>query len=271
MNKNLVGDLVFWQRIFSAFIGIPLLLAAVWYGGLPLLVLTAALMLIGLWEISRIFARIDLKVSLSLAVPNCLFLLVLAYYYNEGYPGAAVVLIIIAVLLAMVIQYPRLKPIDAAVTLLSIFYVGLIIFLFLISTYDNGFIWLIILLVCTWASDTSAYLIGRKLGKHPLAPALSPGKTLEGSVGGIIGGITAALAVTLFTKELPFFPVLSMGLIIGITAQAGDLVESAIKRQAGIKDSGRLIPGHGGILDRFDSMLFTAPFVFYYVGKVILS
>ena len=248
-----------------------MLLAAIWYGGLPLLALTAALMLLGLWEISRIFARIDLKVSFPLAVSGCLFLLVLAYHYQEGYPGAAVVTIIIAVLLAIVLQYPRFTPIDAAVTLLSIFYVGLIIYLFLISTYDNGFIWLLILLVCTWASDTSAYLIGRKWGRHALAPALSPSKTLEGSAGGIIGGIIAAFAVTLFTKDLPFLPVLLMGLIIGVTAQAGDLVESAIKRQAGIKDSSKLIPGHGGILDRFDSMLFTAPIVFYYVGKVIFN
>ncbi|SFG49903.1 phosphatidate cytidylyltransferase [Desulfotomaculum arcticum] len=246
-------------------------LAAVWYGGLPLLVLTAALMLLGIWEISRIFARIDLKVPCLLAMSSCLFLLVLAYHYQEGYSGVAVVAIIIAVFLAMVMQYPRFTPIDAAVTLLSIFYVGLIIYLFLISTYDNGFIWLLILLVCTWASDTFAYLIGRKWGKHPLAPALSPGKTLEGSVGGILGGIITAFAVTVFTRDLPFLPVLLIGFIIGITAQAGDLVESAIKRQAGIKDSGNLIPGHGGILDRFDSMLFTAPFVFYYVGKVILN
>ena len=262
---------MFWHRILSSFIGIPLLLAAVWYGGLPLLVLTAALMLLGLWEIGRIFERNDIKVSFLLAVPSCLILLALAYYYKEGYSGAAVAAIIIAVLLASVVQYPRFTPIDAAATLLSIFYVGLIIYLFLISTYKNGFVWLIILLVCTWASDTSAYLIGRKWGKRPLAPALSPGKTLEGSAGGTIGGVIAAFAVTIFSSNLPFWPVVIMGLIIGITAQAGDLVESAIKRQAGIKDSGKLIPGHGGILDRFDSMLFTAPIVFYYVGSVILS
>ncbi|MCG8403027.1 MAG: phosphatidate cytidylyltransferase, partial [Firmicutes bacterium] len=144
-----------------------------------------------------------------------------------------------------------------------------ILYVFLLSTLDNSLIWLIFLLVCTWSSDTGAYLVGRKWGKRKMAPSLSPGKTVEGAAGGVLGSLLAAALVAVFYRELPELPVLVLGVLVGVAAQVGDLMESALKRQAGVKDSGRLIPGHGGILDRFDSMLFTAPLVYYYVGLII--
>jgi phosphatidate cytidylyltransferase len=104
-----------------------------------------------------------------------------------------------------------------------------------------------------------------------MAPTLSPGKTVEGAVCGVLGSILAALLVIFFSSHLPLLPVLLLGALVGIAGQVGDLVESALKRQAGIKDAGRLIPGHGGILDRFDSMLFTAPLVYHFVGLIIIS
>lgn len=133
----------------------------------------------------------------------------------------------------------------------------------------NGLIWLVLVLVCTWSSDTLAYLVGRRWGKRRMAPELSPGKTLEGAVGGVLGSTIAAWVVVMSYSPLPLWPVLSLGFITGLAAQIGDLVESAIKRLAGIKDAGNLIPGHGGVLDRFDSMLFTAPLVYYYVVLIL--
>jgi phosphatidate cytidylyltransferase len=262
---------VFWQRLLSALIGIPLLIAAVWYGGVPLIAVTAALMLLGIREINRIFSQIQLQVPIALALAGCLILLVAAYQYKQGYPGAGVVAILVLNLLTMVLFYPRFSPQDIAVTFLSTLYVGLISYLFLLSTLDNGRVWLILLLVCTWANDTVAYLVGCKWGRHRMAPTLSPGKTVEGAVCGVLGSILAALLVIFFSSHLPLLPVLLLGALVGIAGQVGDLVESALKRQAGIKDAGRLIPGHGGILDRFDSMLFTAPLVYHFVGLIIIS
>lgn len=262
---------MFRYRLISAILGIPVLIAAVWYGGVFLLILTAALILLGAREISFIFSKIDFKVPIFLVIPGCFILLAVTYQYKDGYCGASVVAILSFYLLAMVMFYPRYTPMDAAMTFMSTMYVGLIVYLFLLSTLDNARIWLILMLICTWANDTMAFLIGRKWGSRRLAPNLSPGKTVEGAVGGVLGSVIAAFLVTVFYSELSLWFILLLGMLVGLVAQIGDLVESALKRQAGIKDAGNLIPGHGGILDRFDSMLFTAPLVYYYVSLIKIN
>lgn len=249
-------------------VGIPLLVIAVRYGGLLLLVVTALLMLLAARETKQIFSRLNLQAPLYLVIPGCFILLFTAYLFKEGYHGSAVIIILFACFLSVILYYPRFTPLDASVTFLSIMYLGLFLYFFLLSTLDNGWIWLILMLVCTWANDTAAYLVGRRWGRRRLVPAVSPGKTVEGSIGGVLGSIMAAFWVTLFYPGLPVGDMLILGALAGVAAQAGDLVESAIKRQACIKDAGSLIPGHGGILDRFDSMLFTAPLVYYYVGLI---
>ncbi|SFR01668.1 phosphatidate cytidylyltransferase [Desulfoscipio geothermicus DSM 3669] len=236
-----------------------------------MLAVTAALMLLAAREINHIFSRLNLQVPLFLVIPGCFILLLTAYLFKEGYHGAAVIIVLFACFLSVILYYPRFTPLDASVTFLSIMYLGLFLYFFLLSTLDNGWIWLIVMLVCTWANDTAAYLVGRQWGRRRLAPAVSPGKTVEGAVGGVSGSIMAAFLVTLFYPALPVGDLLVLGALAGLAAQVGDLVESAIKRQACIKDAGRLIPGHGGILDRFDSMLFTAPLVYYYVGLIKIS
>ena len=129
---------------------------------------------------------------------------------------------------------------------------------------DRG-AWLMLLTaVCVWATDSVAYLVGRGLGKHKLAPPLSPNKTIEGSLGGLIGGMAAGAAFSAWI-HLGVTHGLVIGLIAAVAGQIGDLFESALKREAGIKDFGRLLPGHGGILDRFDSLLFAAPLAYCYL------
>lgn len=129
---------------------------------------------------------------------------------------------------------------------------------------DRG-AWLMLLTaVCVWATDSAAYLVGRSLGKHKLAPALSPNKTIEGSLGGLIGGIAAGAAFAAWI-HLGITQGLIVGLIAAVAGQSGDLFESALKREAGIKDFGRILPGHGGVLDRFDSLLFVAPLAYCYL------
>jgi phosphatidate cytidylyltransferase len=126
------------------------------------------------------------------------------------------------------------------------------------DAHPRGLAWLLFVILVTWLGDTFAYLLGRSFGKHPLIPRISPKKTVEGLAGGLAGSaITGALAVALFGLGIPWWAGILAGLVIGAIGVIGDLAESLMKRQAGVKDSGTLIPGHGGMLDRVDALLFT--------------
>ncbi|MCC6443406.1 MAG: phosphatidate cytidylyltransferase [Armatimonadetes bacterium] len=129
--------------------------------------------------------------------------------------------------------------------------------------------WLLLfVLLCTWACDSLAYFVGKAAGKIKLAPDLSPGKTVEGAVGGWAGTVLAGLAVGAWIG-LPAAHALILAALLGVTGQIGDLAKSAVKRDIGIKDFGVLLPGHGGVLDRFDSLLFNVPVAFYYFMFVV--
>ncbi len=127
--------------------------------------------------------------------------------------------------------------------------------------------WLIVALCTAFFADTVAYFFGRAFGKHKLYPAVSPKKTIEGSVGGILGSILATVGVgSLWTiPSLPIGHAVALGVAASVVGQAGDLVESMVKRTFGVKDSGNLLPGHGGMLDRIDALLFVSPVIYYYL------
>lgn len=134
----------------------------------------------------------------------------------------------------------------------------------------SGGDWLLLLFCLLWSADTSAYAVGKAIGKRRLAPAVSPNKTVEGFVGGIAGSLVIALAMYFWRlSEIPLGHILAMAVGCSVFGQLGDLVESMWKRSLGIKDSSQVIPGHGGILDRFDSLLFGAPFMFGYLYFVL--
>lgn len=130
---------------------------------------------------------------------------------------------------------------------------------------DAGLQWTALAFLVTFATDTSAYAVGRAVGRRKLAPSISPGKTWEGAVGGLVGAAAAAAALVVLLDgiESNLLPAVALGLGIAVAAQAGDLLESKVKRLADAKDSGRLIPGHGGLLDRLDSLLPVFPLVYY--------
>ncbi len=126
---------------------------------------------------------------------------------------------------------------------------------------------LLFALVITWAADTTAYFVGRAVGKHPLAPHLSPKKTWEGSIGSMVGSLAVGWAFSYWIK-VPLAHLLAMAAVGNVAGQMGDLLESAYKRSAGVKDSGGLLPGHGGVLDRIDALILCIPVVWYYVALV---
>ena len=156
---------------------------------------------------------------------------------------------------------------DGAMTLFGVLYLGLTLGALSMTRLLPQGEWLIFfLLLVTWASDTGAYYIGTLYGRHRLAPTISPKKTVEGLVGGLIGAIIVAYAARWwFLPELSGLDCLVLATLLTITGLWGDLTESAMKRSAGMKDSGGILPGHGGMLDRLDSLLFTAPVFYYYV------
>lgn len=257
-------------RILSALIGIPFIILAVWLGGPALLALCALVMLLSLAEIRRMFRRLNLSIPFELMLVGTVLLLGNVYLYKDAGLAGAIALIFFIFLLWFIFFYPKFNLIDMSMALLAVFYVGLFVYVYLLRTLPDGWIWIVFMLAGTWVSDTAAFFVGKYFGKRRLARVLSPGKTIEGAVGGAAGSFLVAAAFLSIYPFLPPAPLLALGLLLGLAAQAGDLVESAFKRQVGVKDAGDLIPGHGGMLDRFDSMLFTAPLVYYYVQKLII-
>jgi phosphatidate cytidylyltransferase len=158
-------------------------------------------------------------------------------------------------------------------TLTGVLYIGWFISYLVMLRVDAGRNWLFLALLATFASDTAAYFVGKTIGKHKMAPAISPGKTWEGAIGGVVGSIFVGYLFTLNTPlQVPLSAVsgIVLGLLVSVFSQLGDLAESMLKRGTGAKDSGTLMPGHGGILDRLDSILFAGVVVYLYYMFVFL-
>lgn len=152
---------------------------------------------------------------------------------------------------------------DVGFLLASALYVG-IGFHFFIATREEGLAYVVYALVIVWTTDSGAYFIGRKLGKNKLWPEISPKKTIEGFIGGIVVALISAIIFQWIADlEISLISLVIVSIVASIFGQLGDLVESAIKRHYGVKDSGKILPGHGGILDRFDSLLFVLPLLYF--------
>lgn len=169
-------------------------------------------------------------------------------------------------LLLMIGKYPKVSIEDISLNLLALLYIGwTLVHILLIRNLTNGFLLLILLFIIIWATDTGAYFSGRFFGKHKLALKLSPKKTVEGAIGGLLFSILSAVIFNLYYQIFSVGLIILIAFIISIMGQLGDLIESSLKRFVNIKDSGKIIPGHGGILDRFDSTITTAPILYYFV------
>ncbi len=193
----------------------------------------------------------------------------LAVYSPEArcFHAALIVLVFFLFIRALSSPDPFGSRVDrAGKQLLGFLYIALFLAHFiLLRKFPSGQLWILFTLVAVFFGDTTAFYIGRACGRKKLAPAISPGKTVEGGYGAVGGSVAGALLFkVLFFSQVPFLHAVALGLGVGIIGQLGDLWESVLKRSAQVKDSGTLIPGHGGLLDRLDSVLFAGPFVYYY-------
>jgi phosphatidate cytidylyltransferase len=177
-------------------------------------------------------------------------------------------LLTFAALLVILARYPRKNVFVAPpwVAALGVLYISLFLsYLILLYNGQNGRAWIFFVLAVIWSTDSGAYVCGRAFGRHKLSPLVSPHKTVEGVIGGMVCSLLAACAgQTILVMGLSFSQAAALALVIAISGLAGDLCESALKRHYGIKDSGSILPGHGGMLDRIDSLLFAAPCAYYF-------
>jgi phosphatidate cytidylyltransferase len=264
------------RRVATALVVLPVVLAALLLGP-PLLgaAVVLALLLLGLWEFFGLLEARGLVpyrvtgVALTLAI----FVEVVTRLDWVGPPlWPMVALVSLTALLLRVGEFTATVP-AAALTLLGATYLGALggtlAGLRVLDPVALAPWRIVLLLAIIMVSDTAAFFVGSAIGRRKLAPGISPGKTVEGAAGGLVGGIAGALAV--WAAGLPGVPAWHagvLGFVVAILGILGDLLESLLKRWAGVKDSGRLFPGHGGMLDRLDSLLFGAPILYYYFASV---
>lgn len=259
---------MFKTRLISGVIVLAIAVAAMLLGGYVLFFFTAAIALIGLYEY---YKALQMERSLPAIAGYCgwaLFYILLFF----GLSGAAMMGTAAGTIMIMsvyVFTFPRFKASEIFSAIAGLAYVVLLMsFIYQVRILADGLYIIPLIFISAWGNDTCAYCVGMLIGKHKMFPVLSPKKSVEGFVGGIAGAVVLGLIYGLiFGKNLPSLPAPAgtCALICGVgalIAVVGDLAASAIKRDTGIKDYSNLIPGHGGILDRFDSILFTAPAVF---------
>ncbi|NLP29878.1 MAG: phosphatidate cytidylyltransferase [Clostridiales bacterium] len=255
-------------RILSGLILLPLL-AVIYLGDTVLLIACLLLSLVGIREFFRGFNNIGVAPSYFIGYLAAITLYIIAFLELNNFYNLLWFYGVIVLSLLYLFKIDRRELADAMATITGVFYVVYFSYhLVLIDRTDISILlWLVIL--CSFATDIMAYFTGYVLGKHKLCPKISPKKTIEGAIGGIVGSVIISIVFSyLFAYELLIHCIM-IGFVGSIVSQLGDLTASTFKRKMGIKDYGNLIPGHGGILDRFDSVLFTAPFVYYYIIIVI--
>ena len=258
------------KRIITALWGIPLLITVIWFGEPWVTILVALWGLLAAFEFYRMVAAS--KVS-PLTYFGLIWTLLFILSPHCNYDTLIPLLLTSAVIISLI--WLLLRPqkegafIGWAWTIGGILYIGwLLSYYVVLRGLDDGRNWVFLALFTTFASDTAAFFVGRALGKHRLAPRISPGKTWEGAIAGVFGAIIVSLLFTISTPlHLPLihWQAILLGLLVSVFGQLGDLVESLFKRTMGVKESSKLIPGHGGFLDRIDSVVFAGVVVYYYV------
>lgn len=263
---------MFWKRLISGIILVILAIACIGTGGNLLLCVVGILSLIGQFELYRVL-KIE-KTSLALVgYLGTITYELLLFWNKEEWIEVYLLAVLLIFLITYVVCYPRYVFSQIAMTFTGLVYVTIMLScLYLVRCMEGGTYLVWIIFIAAWGSDTCAYCVGKLIGKHKIPSTLSPNKTIEGCSGGVIGAALLAFVYAwIFRDKLALYEYapwlfLVTGAIGGFLSQIGDLAASAIKRNYDIKDYGKLIPGHGGVMDRFDSILFTSPSIYIFLS-----
>ncbi|MCI0413841.1 phosphatidate cytidylyltransferase [bacterium] len=254
------------KRVLTALILIPAIVYIVQFA--PAFVCIALIFLVMLLALQEYLSLVDVPVTFRIVSSLIAAIATLIHLW----PQFSLVMLLGVVLLLTLALFPSLEMAAAFHAAISgffgaIYVGGLMGFLIAIRIWNGGEDFLMMLLLIIWAGDSFAYFAGKSFGRHKLSPTVSPNKTWEGAVAGFVFGIAAAIICKFtFIPELELVNAIGLGAVVGIAGQIGDLCESIVKRAAKVKDSGGIIPGHGGMLDRVDSLLFGAPAMYYYLS-----
>ena len=272
-------------RTASAAVGVPVLIGAVWIGSPYFAVLVAAAAALGAWELTKMAENVDRRPPPLVTVVWAVCLVGVGYILAQDFSGDRIPLpfagrtlsgyktpwVFVVAAFGYVtwqVRYARSRVSMSDVRLamgIALYTGGLLAFGPLLRGLDEGREWVLLSFLVTFSADTSAFFVGRLVGRVPLASAISPGKTREGAVGGLLGAAAAGMLFSSLFRISISLPVqMILGLLMGAVAQAGDLAESWMKRKTDVKDSGILIPGHGGVLDRLDSIVPNLPLVYIF-------
>jgi phosphatidate cytidylyltransferase len=270
------------KRIIASVIFIPCLIIIARRGGYYYLALIDIMILIGLWEFYKMMEAKGLKPYKAMGILSGLALSWYVFFQQGIYANLFLSIVFIGI---MVLELARkekgLAVYHISVTVFGVFYIGWLgSHLILLRElphlkgldYSLGFSFVMVAFALTWCYDTGAYFVGSWLGRHKLFPSISPGKTVEGAIGGVLCSLVGILAAR--ATIAPYLTIVQAAVLAfgaSVVGQLGDLSESMIKRDVKIKDSSQTIPGHGGVLDRFDSLLFTAPLIYYVLKYVIFK
>jgi phosphatidate cytidylyltransferase len=268
-------------RWLTAIIAMPIVLLFVWFGGWAAFAALLVVFVVGIFELHTMLRKAGYRPILWMSLGFGVVFLVAAMF-----PAQQITILESGIGIGLILSLSCLffrqqldgSIVDWALSLASALYIGWSLSYFLLLrgyqmgalhpaigswvTIPRGVWWLLTVLACVWSFDGAAFFSGRYLGRHKLALHISPGKTWEGVGGGLVMAVIAALVITVFTLGVPWYLAILLGVLIGVAATLGDLAESLIKRQMHVKDSGQIMPGHGGMLDRIDSLLF-AVFIVY--------
>ena len=266
---RLIDNHTLKKRLITALWGIPLLIVIIWFGGEP-----GFTILVAIWGVLAVFEFYRMVATAKVPpltyfglIWTLLFILSPHFNYDTVIPLLLTSAVILSLIWLLLRRQKEGAFIGWAWTIAGILYVGwLLSYLVALRGLDAGRDWVFFALFTTFGSDTAAFFAGRALGRHHLAPSISPGKTWEGAIAGVFGAIIVSLLlVALLSLPLGYGQAILLGLIVSTFGQLGDLVESLLKRNMGVKESGKLIPGHGGVLDRMDSIVFAGIVVYYCV------
>ncbi len=265
------------QRIITAAVTIPLIIFLIWLGTPWFSFLIAAVVLAGTFEFYHMSAGLDRRCPLTyLGLLWALAVVLSPHYGNSATLAVVMTAAIVVSLLCLLCFRPREGSFRKwAWMAAGVLYIGWMCSYWIdLRMLADGMSWVYLAMFTTFAYDTGAFFVGRAWGKHHLASAISPGKTWEGVLGGLLSAILAVMAISsilsLFSLPiLAYWQSIVLACLVSLFAQLGDLVESLVKRNMAVKESGRLLPGHGGVLDRFDSVILVGVVVYYYAAWVI--